>query len=465
MRWHYGFIAAIASVSLVIGCASSPAANPSAKEAGNAGTSDQPELSEPRLTALDLSVILPLLSEPAQATSTAPSSEKAPESAVASSPLESALPPIEPSPHRASPKQAVFDSSAIKLASPALASSLAAAAPAPAAPAVQPTSKPARPAPAAKSPSPAVKKPKASAPSAETSKKKAEAAAQVPSFASTPSSETPVADPAASREPDIAQRVVVELGSRIEIPLDGTGWTYLGEKDGKDGVLYESRRYEGSGLVFVLNPTKTGEYTLRFQRQDALRGKTNDELVGVTVTPRAAKAASAPQTVDANGSAVPAQVAPALASASPSAAAATASSPVAASSPIGATGLPSASSAIPSQASASPPASSTAGSALPAAVAPDSPEGLVLTAKNELAAGRVPSAIAALDRFLSLYPAGMDEVYYLYGFALEQNGPYRDIQKAYNYYKKVSDDYPESPLWDKAQERASYIERHYFEIR
>ena len=59
----------------------------------------------------------------------------------------------------------------------------------------------------------------------------------------------------------------------------------------------------------------------------------------------------------------------------------------------------------------------------------------------------------------------MDEVFYLYGFALEQNGPYRDIQKAYNYYKKVSDDYPESPLWDKAQERASYIERHYFEIR
>lgn len=100
-----------------------------------------------------------------------------------------------------------------------------------------------------------------------------------------------------------------------------------------------------------------------------------------------------------------------------------------------------------------------------AALAPDSPEGLLYLARSELGAGRVRGALDALDRFLSLYPAGMDEVYLLYGLAHEQNGPFRDIKKAYAEYKKLAADYPQSPFWDRAAERIAYIERHYLEIR
>ncbi|MDA8427459.1 MAG: tetratricopeptide repeat protein, partial [Treponema sp.] len=96
---------------------------------------------------------------------------------------------------------------------------------------------------------------------------------------------------------------------------------------------------------------------------------------------------------------------------------------------------------------------------------PDSPEGMLLAAKNELGAGRTQNALTILDSLLAKYPAGMDEAYYLYGVALEQNGPLKDIRRAYSYYKKVVDEYPESPFWDKANERVSYIERYYFDIR
>jgi outer membrane protein assembly factor BamD (BamD/ComL family) len=93
------------------------------------------------------------------------------------------------------------------------------------------------------------------------------------------------------------------------------------------------------------------------------------------------------------------------------------------------------------------------------------PEAALQAAKSELAAGRVPNALAALDRLLALAPEGTDEAYILYARALEQNGPEKDIKRAYAYYKKLRDEYPESAFWDEAASRASYIERRYFDIR
>ena len=66
---------------------------------------------------------------------------------------------------------------------------------------------------------------------------------------------------------------------------------------------------------------------------------------------------------------------------------------------------------------------------------------------------------------MALAPSGIDEAYLLYGKALEAKGPLKDIKRSYAYYKKLVDDYPESPFWDEAAARAAYIERHYFDIR
>ena len=63
----------------------------------------------------------------------------------------------------------------------------------------------------------------------------------------------------------------------------------------KEGIAYDSRRFAGNSLIFVLNPTKTGDFVLRFQRQDSLRGISYEDLIGVTVTPKPA-ASPAPGT-------------------------------------------------------------------------------------------------------------------------------------------------------------------------
>jgi hypothetical protein len=77
----------------------------------------------------------------------------------------------------------------------------------------------------------------------------------------------------------------------------------------------------------------------------------------------------------------------------------------------------------------------------------------------------VPGTLAALDRLLVLAPDGSDEALVLYGRALEKNGPQKDIKRAYSFYKKLRDEYPESQFWDEAAARCSYIERRYFDIR
>jgi hypothetical protein len=352
---------------------------------------------------------------------------------------------------------------------PSVADNATAAIPAAVAPTVAPAAPAAKPAaPAKPAASKAESQPKAAAKAPTTTAKAADSSKPtvIPVIPPSPASTVPLVQPSAERQPDVSRHVAIEIGSRVELPFDGTGWTYLGERDGKDGILYESRRYEGSGLVFVLSTNKTGDFLLRFQRQDQLRGTTSEELVAVTVAPKSvipssATAAPSPGVASAGTPATPAS---AGASAAQSAQATQSKAP-----------LPSPSAAAFSPASGQNAASAAASGGQSPAVAaaaaaaqatmPDTPDGLLLFAKNELAGGRVASAIAALDHFLALYPAGMDEVFYLYGASLEQPGPLKDVKRAYDFYKRVCDDYPQSELWDKASERMNYINRHYFEIR
>jgi hypothetical protein len=313
-----------------------------------------------------------------------------------------------------------------------------------------------------------------------------------------PASIAPLVDPVADKGPVPVRKLAVEAGARVDLPFEGTGWTYLGEVTGKAGVLYDSRRFENPGLVFSLIASKPGDFVLRFQRQDALRGTSKDEIVSLSVTPKpqaaapgspAAGAAPAPAlgtgTAAAQAGSGPAPAAarlampasapgPSASGAAPGAAPGTSAMAAAPGpSPAGAVpGSPAAAavSSLPAAAAAPalPSSANAAASSMqasPSAPAMDSPEGMLLAARNELAAGRPQGAIDALDRLLARYPSGMDEAFFLYGSALEQSGPLKDIQRAYGYYKKLRDDYPMSPLWDKASERISYIERHYFEIR
>jgi hypothetical protein len=286
------------------------------------------------------------------------------------------------------------------------------------------------------------------------------------------------------RQPDIALKLSAVEGTRFEVPFAGTGWTYLGEKNAKEGIGYDSRRFVGSSLVFVLNPIKVGDYLLRFQRQDSLRGISYEELVAVSVAPK--PAGTAPGTVPAvttASTATPILSAGAAATAAvpsvqPTATEAIPSVPPAATAaipsvpPAATAAAPSVQTAIIAAAAGTAAPTTTAAAAGSAAAIPAlsvaslaTPEAALAQARSELAAGRAQGALDALDRLIVLAPDGTDEALLLYGQALERNGPQKDIKRAYAYYKKLRDDYPESAFWDKADERVSYIERHYFDIR
>lgn len=271
----------------------------------------------------------------------------------------------------------------------------------------------------------------------------------IPSY---PPSLAPWIDIATLQPQAQARQFSVEIGQKVEVPFTGTGWTYLGEKDGKEGVLYDSRRFEGKGALFTIATSRAGEYGLRFMKQDLQAGTTSEETVRLTVLPRVASPATGSPPIP---SATPTAIATPAPTASPAPSTGTV---------IGTTG---AAAALPSPAQ---PPSGAAGSIgqparSPVPTAPESPEALLASARTEYGAGRAQGVFSALDRYLQLYPAGEDEAYWLYGQALELNGPLRDIRKAYSMYKTLLEGWPRSAFWNQAQDRVSYIERHYLDIR
>lgn len=257
-------------------------------------------------------------------------------------------------------------------------------------------------------------------------------------------------------------------GERFELRLPGSGWTYLGDEDGKDGVRYETRKFENGEAVFALFPERAGSYLLRFQRQDPVSLGTASALVALTVKEQdAASSGSASSAAATGAAAVTAAPGAAAVTAVPGAAAVTAipgAASTGAATTTPATGAASSVIAAPGAATTAEasPASPQAAADLASISAP---EALLTYARDELGASRVRSAIDALDKYISLYPYGNDELFFLYGLAYEQDTPFRNIKRAYEYYKRVRDDYPRSKRWREAADRIAYLERHYFGLR
>ena len=322
-------------------------------------------------------------------------------------------------------------------------------------------------------------------------------------------------------------RVEVARGQRFELRLRGSGWTFLGDEEGKDGVRYETRRFEDNHAVFVMNPSQPGEYLLRFQRQDPLELRTEASLVRLLVTPSIAAGAPAtgptrtPSFVVATlGSPAPEQaLVPARSPEFPSAGTAAAVGSVldgsstdqrpaltqTGTAPLSLPGAPQVSQAAPqaampsvSQTTAQPAAQATDQDATqasaqaagqtpvqsgadasvqlpsqsqaqtpvqPSVLTVSDPAALIKLARDELSVRRVNAAMEALDRYRSLYPNLSDEVYFLYALAYEQDTPFRDIKKAYENYRRVRDEFPRSQFWRQSADRTAYLERHYPGLR
>ena len=295
--------------------------------------------------------------------------------------------------------------------------------------------------------------PKASTPAAKPDAGSA-AAATTPAPQPSQTAVLPAA-PTSSARVEAAARPVAETkmetarGERFELRFPGSGWIYLGDEQGKEGLRYETRRFEDNAAVFAMNPDQVGEYLLRFQRQNPVDRSTEVSLVRVTVVDKPSFSATPSSAVSAPAAAA----GPVMPAASPVTAAAGAQ-PQSAAQPT----------TQPSAQGASPMAAQPASPGIDLQSITD-PSELIKRARDELDAKRVQTAIDALDRYLSLYPYGTDEVYYLYGLAYEQDTPFRNIKKSYDAYKRVRDEYPRSSRWKDAAEKMAYFEKHYLGLR
>ena len=94
-----------------------------------------------------------------------------------------------------------------------------------------------------------------------------------------------------------------------------------------------------------------------------------------------------------------------------------------------------------------------------------SPDEYLRKAREEYEAGRITSAISVLDQFMSRYPSGSDEAFWLYAQCYEANGPNRNILASLEYYRRLVQEYPQSSRTSESRRRIAYLQRYYINIQ
>ncbi|MCL2602589.1 MAG: hypothetical protein FWD91_07225 [Treponema sp.] len=306
--------------------------------------------------------------------------------------------------------------------------------------------------------------------------------------------------PPAEEEITLSRIVRAAVGQIVEIPFRGTGWVFLGETENRRGLPYDSRRLDtaaGSaiGQSFIFRTEAAGTYTLRFFRQDFIQDYIINDHVQVIVeeTANISIIGALPSAFPADPDRVIAeprwpplpgeQAPPPAFSSEPQADSAAngansalpgdmAAEEPAAATAEGITGQDAAATPpveLPSTVDASPIAALPSAASLPA-VPPSSeqvasPADYIHRARAEFDAGRVDSAVATLDEMLQHFPAGTAEALFLLAQLLEANSPSRDIQRSFEVYNRLVNEYPHSNLVTDAQRRIAYLERFFFTIR
>lgn len=69
-----------------------------------------------------------------------------------------------------------------------------------------------------------------------------------------------------------------------------------------------------------------------------------------------------------------------------------------------------------------------------------------------------------ISKYLNLYEDKIDEALLLKGQILEEPSSIRNIREALVSYEQILSEYPQSDLWEKANQRIQYIKRFYFNI-
>ncbi|MBR5580582.1 MAG: hypothetical protein IKW26_04700 [Treponema sp.] len=96
---------------------------------------------------------------------------------------------------------------------------------------------------------------------------------------------------------------------------------------------------------------------------------------------------------------------------------------------------------------------------------PQAQEMLLDQAQDYFYAEDFPAALDTLNKFFEIAVSDFDAGYYLKGQVLESKSAIKNIKEAQKAYKHVMDSYPQSPFWERAKNRYTYLSRFYFDIR
>ncbi|MCL2185299.1 MAG: hypothetical protein FWB86_05515 [Treponema sp.] len=295
----------------------------------------------------------------------------------------------------------------------------------------------------------------------------------------------------------------VTVGQIIEIPFRGNGWVFLGELASRRGIVYNSRRSEQEGMSFIFSVEEPGTFTLKFYKEDFTRGYIINDYVQIIAGEAAASAtgwfnspfdrsrviaeprwpsaieeAEMQKRLESGRTARPSETAVFTPTQSPQ------------------TATPSSERTLPSQQTATQQSASQTASAQevrqnaaePVVSAQTSertetrniqetspavsetqeviaPNMLLQKAKETFDAGNASGAITLLDQYMTHYPNGSDEVYWLLGQYYEANTPSRNILLSLDYYKRLVNEYPQSTRLSDARRRIAYLERFYINIQ
>lgn len=92
-------------------------------------------------------------------------------------------------------------------------------------------------------------------------------------------------------------------------------------------------------------------------------------------------------------------------------------------------------------------------------------EMLLAQAQDYFYAEDYPAALETLNKFFEIAISDFDAGYYLKGQVLESKSSIKNVKEAQKAYKHVIDSYPQSPFWERAKNRYTYLSRFYFDIR
>ena len=277
---------------------------------------------------------------------------------------------------------------------------------------------------------------------------------------------TPV--PAEGEKP--SRSVTVKNSQYLDVIYPGSGWIYLGEKDANDLMRYYGRKVspDGEETKFTLKATKSGSTVLHFYKNDALAGKFIEDYLAVSVSTETERDThvSAPNYADyvpkgQRGKNLPAEEAAPKATEAvterPAQAESKSSPKIVASSSTGTSIERSSGSA--SQIQEQRPASQNQAANVAA-------EDLLKKAQQEYDAKQYAECLATIQEFYkNADESKMDQALYLEARALEAPSPSRNIKSALHTYQTLVNRYPQSSLWEAANNRITYIQRMYIDIR